>query len=454
MNFISATRLYLSLLLLCFFTSTLYSIDNAHFFKAASFHGDSSTSRWDGKKPYEGKEWMSKVDNRYAWGDANSGWNNSGDKTSVLNIYGPQNMLHLFTNVEKRPSELQFAELLGNALNQTMTNDSFGQLKFTGEFEITEANVDWRQNLNAGFFIEVHLPVRDVEIEDICFEDLSPCTGKFSQDTPEWKRLLNNLDVILNNHGYETLASKYDKTDVGDLSILAGWEHIDRESFDMLYSLRALVKAGALAPTGAKDDPRFVFSVPTGYNDHWGIPVHVEVEAAFRKWLDISGRAGATFFFDKTLIRRMKTHEKQNGFIKLEQGKAKVEKGTLWYLGADVRFDHFYQGFSFLFGYSFNRSEKDRLTPKEKCCKVECNRATLIDKFNADIVNSDSVLQRWYRHTLHFILDYDFSIHGFLRNEKYGPRLTIYYDLPVYGKNVFDTEMLGGGIGLDIRWEF
>lgn len=452
-------KLVLLLLTIASYTMSMAAVDNAHFYKVARFHGDTTTAYWEHDRMYETADWLSKFDASYAYGSASRGWNNNSNKTSLLNIHGEQNMLYLFTNVVKQaatsPAEVHFANFLGNAINHSMTNGMFGQLEFTGKFEIHDFNLDWRQNLVWGLFFEAHLPIRDVTVKNIGFIDKSPDTGMFSKQNPDWKRGLNNLDTILANYGLAAHNKRFSKTDIGDLSILVGWDHIEDDAYDFLKWIRIMFKVGILFPTGARDDVNHAFSVSTGYNGHWGIPLATHIGFGIRRWLHFSVRGGATFFFDKTLQRRMKTHINQNGFIKLAKGLAEEEKGTLWHIGADLKLDHIFKGFSFLFGYSFNRQERDHLNPREKCCAGNCcTGLASIDAFDNSIVDSDSVLNQWYQHVLHFIWDYDFSVHGNMEDGKWAPRINLFYNLPIDGKNAFDTDMIGGGIGLDVRWDF
>lgn len=428
--------------------------DNAHFWKVARFHGDATTARWEYDQKYENADWLTKLDFSYAYGSTRKGFNNHGNKTHLLNIYGEQNMLYLFTNVPLVPSELNFAEFLGTAINSSDTNGTFGLLESKGKFIINEFNIDIRQNLALGFYLKLCLPIRDVSIKGISFEDESPLTGMFSQQNPDWIRFLNNLDTILNNHGLHSFNHKYSKTAPGDLTLVAGWDHIDMESCDFIRWFRFALEVGVLFPTGKKDNADFVFSVPTGYDGHWGIPLSGLLEVGITNWLAWGLRAGALFFFDNTVSKRVKTATQQNGFLNLVRASVKEEEGTVWYVGTDLKLDHVFQGFSFLLGYSYNRGERNHWHPRGSCCRTTETGCVKTDFFDNSIVNSDSRLRSWSQHVLHFIWDYDFSVHCALRDKKYAPRINVFYNLLFDGNNVFDTSMVGGGIGLDIRWDF
>lgn len=429
--------------------------DNAHFYKVARFHGPQTTiSRWEYDQKYDNGDWVTNLDFTYQYGSAHKGFNNHGNKAQLLNIYGDQNMLYLFTNVVKAPGETNYAEFLGNAINSSQTNGAFGLLESKGKFIINEVNIDIRQNLALGIYLKLNLPIRDVSIKGISYQDESPTTGMFSQANPDWQRFKNNLDQILNNHGLHNFNSKYSKTAPGDLSLVVGWDHIDMESFDFIKWFRFSLETGALFPTGKKDNADYVFSVPTGYNGHWAIPLSGLLEVGITNWLTWGFRTGALFFFDRNVTKRVKTYSKQNGFLKLSKASVKEEQGTVWYLGTDLKLDHVFKGFSFLLGYSYNRGEHNHWHPRGTCCSGSCSSFTATDAFDRDIVNGDSMLKSWSQHVLHFIWDYDFSVHTCLKDKRYAPRLNVVYNLLFDGKNVFNTSMIGGGLGLDVRWDF
>ena len=135
----------------------------------------------------------------------------------------------------------------------------------------------------------------------------------------------------------------------------------------------------------------------------------------------------------------MKTFDKQSGYIKLAKGEAEEDLGNLWHLGLDAKFDHIVKGLSILAGYSYTHQEDTELNPKDTTY------------FARSLVNSDPTLASWYMHTLHLMLDYDFSVH--MKMKKWAPRLSLSYDYPFDGKNAFKTDLIGGSLGLDIRWK-
>ena len=470
--------LLLSLCIILGTIATLTPIDNLHFYRAPRFHGFNTSCVWSGDQLYETRNWKTVLDVSYASGSASKSWNLCGETSPLLNINGSGNMLTLLTNVQALPSPSNFVHILTKEINPSLQAGSFGHLSFNGKFSIDEGYIDLRQNLAAGFFIHVNLPIRNLTIKNICFEDCSPATGPFSMQTPAWKRFKNNFDAVLADYNIKPLGVTFSHTDIGDLCILAGWEQIDEKKTDIAASLGGNLQLGILFPTSKTASALYAFALPTGYNGHWGIPLHASIMWGVTSWLRWSFRGGALFFFDTTRTMRVKTNLNQSGPIKLAQGSIKEHLGTHWYLGTDLQFYHFFKGFSLIIGYSFNRAEKSTLS-SETCCGIitcsgcgdssscsacppiiptasttccdPCLQVTsTVNAFNNCIINGDTALCPWQMQVLHFLLDYDFSVH--MKRKHWAPRLKFFYDLPVDGKHVFDTDMIGGGVGIDIRW--
>lgn len=427
--------------ILLIYTPKIVFTDNAHFYKAPQLHRSSTTCWFDRKKSYEVSDWYTKIDASYAYGSTSKCWDKNGHTAPLLNPTGNYNMLYLMENVALEPSQQNFAEFLGDAIiNHSKTNDTFGQLEFDGKFRINNFNIDLRQNLVSNFYLEAHLPIRNLKLYNISYTDKSPATGIFSQQYWAWKIFKNNLNTILSNHNLKEYNTSYSETGLGDASILLGWQDIETNIDNEHIKLISFgLKSGILFPTGKAEKTDQVFSIPTGYKKHWGIPLECQLDIGPYDWLTLTLNGGAIIFFDKTLTKRMQTHSKQQGLMKLAIGETKERKGSLWHLEFDIKFDHFASGLSALVGYSYNRKDKDHLTPSDNSL------------FDMATVNYDLSLKAWDMNVLHFMIDYDFSLQ--LKNKKLAPKINVFYNYPFNGKNAFKTSMLGAGLGIDIRWK-
>ena len=260
----------------------------------------------------------------------------------------------------------------------------------------------------------------------------------YSQQNRDWIRLLKLFNNVLNAYDMKNYDSVYEKTGLGELSIMVGWQYEDKKTFDFLQFLSLAFRLGLLFPTDSKADVSYAFPVSTGYDQHWGLPLRFDLNIGALSWLTFGAYTGVQFFFNKTYNNRMKTNANQSGFIKLAEGQAKTDFGAMWDIGLDAKFDHFYKGLSFLLGYSYTNKGSNDLTPSN----------TTI--FSSSTVNSDSGLYTWRQHVIHLLAEYDFGVH--IKSKKWGARLNAFYDFPIGGKNIFSTNMYGGGIGLDLQF--
>ena len=221
MKLISKRKLLGIFLVLMGTSPLVLALDNAHFYKPANFEGIRS---------HDTADWVNKTNLRLGYGSTRSGYNYKSNKTSLLDIYGNQNLLYLITNVPQKSGQAVTEHLtnLAKLSNHSQTNSDFGNLKFSGKFTLLEGNIDIRQNLVEGFFIEGHLPIRKVKVENISYDDLSPTTGRYSQTTGEWIQLKQQLNNLLNIYGLKNYETVYDKTGLGDLSFSIGWQYEDK----------------------------------------------------------------------------------------------------------------------------------------------------------------------------------------------------------------------------------
>lgn len=421
--------------------SGLRATDNAHSYKSANLHRNPSTVWFDDLHYYEIKDWFQKIDSNIMYGDASSCWDKNGHSTNILNSTGAYDLREAFQNVDLTNVANPYLGIIQNVKGLVGNDANDFKLSFNGKFETWESNYQVRKNLKWGLFLEARVPMRNVRIKNVSYTDLT--TDLAAPQAAQWQQFINNFDGVLNEFGIKPHATEFSKSGLGDVSMLLGWEDIFEkkdDNGDDVISLWLSARLGFLAPTGERVKTDYIFALPTGYNDHWGLTGSLELDLGILPWLSIDFFGGFTWFFDDNHRDvRMKTSNSQNGFIIIEKGIAKEDMGTLWYLGGDVKFDHFWEGLSALVGYSYNRQEETELTPQDTT------------RFDKDVVNTDSRLNGWYTHVIHFMLDYDISIH-MSKTTKWAPRINVFYDLPVDGKNAFKTDVFGAGLGIDLKW--
>ncbi|MGE0207203.1 MAG: hypothetical protein AB7R69_05140, partial [Candidatus Babeliales bacterium] len=328
------------------------AIDNPHFYRALYFWGE----------PRLEFPWLASFDISLGGGNTHTARNSNGKKTPLLNIYGPHNMHKLGADVPGLNPANPLDAILIN-LDAIPDRPGFGQLLFSGKFQIIESYLNVYQNLINGFFLQANIPIRKLKITQIAYEDLSPDDTIFpNKNTPVWQEFLANFNAILNQ--FDLKLKGADRTDVGDLAILGGWT-TNYENTKHLDYIDVTAKLGVLFPTGKRKKLSRPFDIPQGYDGFYGVPLKFDISLGALEWLTLGSHLGALFFIERGSKNiRMRTNEQQNGFIKLTYGDAKIDQGTIWDYSGYIKADHVIRGLSFLCGYSYTKKDRDCLEPK------------------------------------------------------------------------------------------
>jgi hypothetical protein len=414
------------IIILLLFLSFNYSfnIDNPHFYRGSHFFGE----------PRLKKDNLLSIDIWAGGGSTDHSYNCAGNETSLLNICGNENIKYLGKNVPLEILEKMPNNVLINLWDEK-TDCQFGKLKFLGNFKTREIAFNFQQNVCHGFFGQLYIPVRKLAINNITYDDRSLQPGamkdaefiKYRHFILELRKNLNAVGINYNKH--------FNYTGIGDTSFLLGWT-FNYEDTKHLDFIDTTFKLGLLFPTGRTTDINNVFDLPQGYNGFFAVPAYFDISTGLFEWLTIGAHAGALFFIDKLKTVRMKSDKEQNGYIKLLKGCARVSQGTIWNLGAFLKADHIFDGFSFTFSYRFDKQERTRLNPVD------------YKKFIPEIVNTDCLLNGWQMNSLNFIFEYDFATLDCPNR----PRINFFFDIPISGKQIFKTTLSGGSIGIDYVW--
>lgn len=426
--------LFLSLLVI---PSCLEAMDNPQFYSATQFFPAL-------QEPRIVKNGLSSLDVVISGGATRKARNEDGCLVPLLNIYGPQNLQLLGAGLPLKdlsdPFDITLTQL---ALLPRSCN--FGSAIFNGRFSILDGAMTWTQNYWCGFFSQVHLPLRWIRISDVCFSDMSSADCCcINQANPIWQTLLNNLCPLLKQ--YHRSIKGFSKKGVGDLVIIGGWG-FNYEETEELDFIDLSLRIGLLIPTSAKTKPERVFDIPLGYNGQWGVPISVSFAIGAYDWLTLGTFLGVLPFGPTTREIALKTDSSQNGFIKLATGCARITPGPIWQASAYLKADHVIKGFSFLFGYTFVNKNNDQVIP----CNNHFSPCSLNNAFFSNcVVSTDPQFFGWNMHTLHFMVEYDFT----KSSDCVGPRIGLFIQKQVGGKRVFATNLYGGNLGLDFSWAF
>lgn len=415
--------LYLCASLMIISSARLHGIDNPHFYRATNMF----------LEPRLEHDYLATFAATLGGGSTTKGRSENNTMVPLLDIYGTHNIQALNVNtIFTNPHDPY--DLLLNNLAQLPHRPGFATISLDGSFSIIEANLSYAQNLSRRLFLFFHLPVRRLKISDITITDLSPDDHVFpNKNSPEWQQVLHVLNPLLAHYGINSSATT--TTGVGDLCSYVGWTHNYQETHTLDYIDYSFM-AGFLAPTGKKRDENKLFSLPTGYNGHWGFPLCMMASLGWYEWVTIGGYVNSLFFINRDHAMRLKTDCDQSGIIKLACSDVSVHKGPVVNTGIYFKADHVGHGFSVTTAYSFAFQHKDQLTPQNPAV------------FDRAVINSDETIAKWNMHTFNFALEYDFTREG----KKVGNRIGLFYNLQIAGIRTFNTNVVGGTYGLDISW--
>src|SRR5438445_7857085 len=415
--------LYLHASLIIMSSACLNGIDNPHFYRATNMF----------LEPRLEHDYLTTFTATLGGGTTTKGRSAHNTIVPLLDIYGTHNIQTLNINTLYTNPDDPY-DLLLNNLAQLTTRPGFATLSLDGSFNIIESNLSCAQNLSRGLFLFFNLPVRRLKINDIQITDLSPNDQIFpNKNTPEWQQVLQVFNPLLVHYGINGCPTT--STGVGDLTSWIGWTHNYQETNTIDY-IDYTFMAGFLAPTGRQRDENKLFSLPTGYNGHWGFPLCAMMSVGWYEWVTIGGYLNSLFFINKNQTMRLTTDCIQSGIIKLACGDVSVHRGPLVNTGIYFKADHVGHGFSVTTAYSFASQQKDQLTPKNPAF------------FDRATINTDSMIAKWNMHTFNFALEYDFTREG----KKVGNRIGLFYNLQIAGARTFNTNVTGDTYGLDISW--
>ena len=397
-------------------------LDNPHFYRATNMF----------LEPRLEHDYLATFNATIGGGSTSKGRSCNNNLVPLFDIYGRQSFQNLTINTPFNNPDNQFDQLLNN-LAQLPTRDNFATVSIDGHFSILEANLSLAQNLMHGLFLFFHLPIRRLAIKNISYVDHSPDDTVFpNKNSPEWQAVLQQIDPLLSHYGLNTRSSI--SAGVGDLSCWLGWTHNYQETRTLDF-IDFSFMTGFLAPTGKKRNEDKLFSLPTGYNGHWGFPLCTAASIGFYEWVTIGGYLNALFFLDREKTMRIKTDATQSGIIKLTCADVSDHRGPLVNTGFYFKADHVGHNVSVTAAYSFASQHKNYLTSPTTFA-------------NCSVINTDETLKGWNMHTLNFLAEYDFAREGY----SVGNRIGLFYNLQVAGSRVFDTNVFGGTYGIDISW--
>ena len=377
--------------------------------------------------------YLSSIELSVGGGNTYEGFNGQGQKTNVLNIYGPTNFRTMAEGVTQTILDLNPGCIINNLWETSLPG--FGEVILEGRFKVSEINLNMWQNFTHGLFLELNIPIRKLATIDFRYEDLSNPALAGSASYSQWQSFLVHLQANLEPYGLSPQACQPFK--LGDIELSLGWAQTNLEKNNFLDFWDTAIKAGIFFPTAPNYGPQCPFLVNPGYNKNVCFPFSFDLALGFFEWITLGAHFEGILFTDKYQMVGMKTDLSQRGQIKLAQGLANVEKGNIWNIGAFAKSDHMPWGFSVVLAYQYSCEQRTIVIPQN----------TLIFDYNT--VNSDNVLAGWSMHTINVSFEYDLAVE---KDKQNLPHLRLNFDIPFDGKYVFKNTMFSGTLGVDWQW--
>lgn len=396
--------------------------DNAHFYRAPYFWGE---PRFERAK-------LSTWQAYFGWAYARTGRNSEGKRTNILDIYGPYNMHNLAAGVPNLDPNNPLDNILIN-LNQVQNvSRTFGTLAFNGKFHSFEILLEAYQNICNGFFLHTVIPIRKLKINHIEVTDLTPAS---EESNPAWQQFRRNFNAILERQRISI--APFDKMGLGDITLTAGWAR-NYEDTETLDFVDIDARIGVLFPSGKPKEDDAIFSLPLGYNKHYGVPLTFNSAIGLWDWLTAGFHISALFLVHRNHTIRIKTDIMQSGLIKLAQTRAKVDPGSLLNIQLYLKADHVTHGLSAYLIYHFNYREPTTIINKGD------------QEFDKIAIASDQAYHSWRMHSMQFGLEYDCAT----KLSDIGPRLGLFYNHVIDGKRIFNADLKYAYIGFDVAWVY
>lgn len=378
------------------------------------------------------RPWLFTTEVLVASGTTNTSFDKCGDCRPLFDLYGLQQAQLIGAGIPLNPNNA-YEALMIDVLDLPQ-NPSFGNVSFTGCFRLHEVRINVFQNFTHGFFGRLAIPVRDFFLEGIHYKDCSNLGNLTSSQRQTWHTYLAKLPQILAH--FDLALSPYHCAQIGDISVLLGWT-INYQDTQYLDYLDATVQLGVMTPSSPLQNINSVFSMPAGYNGHTGIPFVFDWALGAGEWFTFGIHSDILWLLPYIRTVRIKTNEKQNGYIRLGLAQVEEHSGLLGSVSSYVHANHFYGGLSLLFGYSF-AGQRDSY--------YRCPKSFLDTEF----INTDSLLKSWHMHTLHIWVEYDFETEC----NPYLPRIAFLYNYLIKGKRTLDNSMSGAQWAVDFVWRY
>lgn len=367
--------------------------------------------------------------------------NTQGEVRSILGIYDDSQSLISGIFQPLSPMESAYKTLWQSWYSPT-DDGKMANVHMTGSFKQSQLLVSAGYNnlfmgLPGIFGIHVHVPFVTKKIHDVRIVDQTPSPATLFRPTPYIQAdliqpYMKNFEANVIGLGGPSYDS-WQRDGLGDLALMLDWTKDFAQEKEALKNVNLFAQFGFSMPTAAQRNEDKALSMSLGNDGAWGMPAGIGMHLDFINHLRAGVEADFLYLFDKSRVRRMKTHVGQTEFLLLNKGEATKEHGLLWQFHLYLEAVQIVSGFSARVGYQFIKKDRDRLVPRN-------------NDFNYDIVNSARSLQESSQHNILARIDFD-SAKSFIGNVLV-PQVGIFYKYSLDAKGALNNDSFGAQLAL------
>jgi hypothetical protein len=234
-------------------------------------------------------------------------------------------------------------------------------------------------------------------ITENCCIDVFNCACK----TLVIQNIMDQVELVADTLGQSIC--NYHETGAEDTRLMLFWRRTfeinkDRPTW-AFFTMTPFFVAGVNAPTGKKQKPSELFSLPNGNNGHWGIGFEGGFSINFLETIEVDFEIGFTEFLKKCHSNvPVPTSHFQNGIMP-RKATLEVKPGTNWVFGATMAANNFLDRLSFYVQYLI-------ITHGEDCIRVVSTNDPNINNIDVCKLICDS---KWYNQIVNVSFNYDIS---------------------------------------------
>ncbi|OGB97204.1 hypothetical protein A3F06_02335 [candidate division TM6 bacterium RIFCSPHIGHO2_12_FULL_36_22] len=363
-------------------------------------------------------------------------YNAHGSKTNVLQLWN--NTVDSLAMLRGFPANTEIGQL-DATLAGVSDNGVRGHLIPTASLNIWDANFSVRYFFPCYVSLGLYLPLFHMSLDDINFFDL---TQNFTADDLLVKELLTNnfpenVRYLSGTFGCENknvldIGNPWNKTGIGDLTILGVWSRDFPQVKPVLKNVRLTGRLGVTVPTGMRTNENILFPIPYGNDGALGVVFGLNIELQW--WRCLRGGVQADFWrvFGDTRDRRVKTDAAQTDLVLLARIPTYKTWGFTRRYTLYAELGDFERGYSVAFAYQYFNKGPDALT-------------VVSNQYLTATAETASNIEEWKLHN--FIVDV--SVRCGAKDTPGRTRISFFYKHPFNGTRAIAAKTLGVRLILD-----